>query len=614
MSPRWNRAVAIAWLALLGAVSCGVDARDPEVASAMQSERPAQPFAPGAQPDGAMSLGSSMAVSPCSGPDCASAPRELSGGAASASCSLDERACSNSGLEIPTRCTAAGVWEDQTACAAPTPLCFRGACVECAPGSVRCSGEGASVPQVCSPEATWRSGAACSGDAPKCLDGLCVNVGAMCSSNAECATDACLNGACVECMPQSRACVDDTPRSCSELGSWVNGSPCSGALPRCRADTGECALAEWSRQFGTAGYDVLVGMAADTAGNVYLTGDVYEAALPGQIALGASDAYVRKYDGAGNELWTVQYGTDGDDVGTSLALDASGNVVAMAPTLAASLIGSGSTRSGLLRRYSGATGAELFRTQYFYQGDYHWMALDPSGNILLGIDNFPDTVVKLDANANEQWVRELPDGTDVYAVGSDSQDNVLVVGGLGTNTVQAFVRKYSPGGSELWTRQFGANITRAYSVASDGSGNLLVAGTTDDSLAPDDSTTPPGSFVRKFDAEGVELWTRQINGAVAGGQNAVSVDAAGNVYLAAEVSSPFDDQIRAGDTQALLLKFAADGTQLSQRTFGSSMQEHVTGVALSATGMAFVAGATAGTLPGQRGNGDGDVFVVLLQP
>ena len=37
-------------------------------------------------------------------------------------------------------------------------------------------------------------------------------------------------------------------------------------------------------------------------------------ALPGQTHLGKSDAYVRKYDGDGDELWTRQFGSRGLDM------------------------------------------------------------------------------------------------------------------------------------------------------------------------------------------------------------------------------------------------------------------------------------------------------------
>ena len=46
----------------------------------------------------------------------------------------------------------------------------------------------------------------------------------------------------------------------------------------------------------------------DSDGNVYVAGVTY-GTLPGQTNSGNYDAFVRKYDADGNELWTRQFGS-----------------------------------------------------------------------------------------------------------------------------------------------------------------------------------------------------------------------------------------------------------------------------------------------------------------
>src|SRR5205823_600611 len=58
----------------------------------------------------------------------------------------------------------------------------------------------------------------------------------------------------------------------------------------------------WTRQFGTAVNDFPGGLAADASG-VYVAGSTH-GTLPGQTSAGDEDAFVRKYDAAGTELWT----------------------------------------------------------------------------------------------------------------------------------------------------------------------------------------------------------------------------------------------------------------------------------------------------------------------
>src|SRR5207249_303356 len=68
----------------------------------------------------------------------------------------------------------------------------------------------------------------------------------------------------------------------------------------------------WARQFGTVfDLDDATGVAVDGSG-VYVVGFIF-GALPGQSNTGSRDAFVRKYDVDGNELWTRQFGSSSSD-------------------------------------------------------------------------------------------------------------------------------------------------------------------------------------------------------------------------------------------------------------------------------------------------------------
>ncbi|MBI2934480.1 MAG: SBBP repeat-containing protein, partial [Chloroflexi bacterium] len=114
----------------------------------------------------------------------------------------------------------------------------------------------------------------------------------------------------------------------------------------------------WTRQFGSSGYDYASGVAVDGAGNSYLAGYTY-GALPGQTSSGSDDAFIRKYDPTGNELWTRQFGGSGDDHAWGVAVDGAGNSYLAGDTWGAL---PGQTSSG---------SADAFMRKY-----------DPSGNVL----------------------------------------------------------------------------------------------------------------------------------------------------------------------------------------------------------------------------------------
>ena len=78
----------------------------------------------------------------------------------------------------------------------------------------------------------------------------------------------------------------------------------------------------WARRFGTSSTGGIVNLALDAAG-VYVAGWT-ERALPGQCKAGNNDIFVRKYDAAGGEQWTRQFGTSGFDFAGSVAVDSTG--------------------------------------------------------------------------------------------------------------------------------------------------------------------------------------------------------------------------------------------------------------------------------------------------
>src|SRR5262249_48172498 len=85
--------------------------------------------------------------------------------------------------------------------------------------------------------------------------------------------------------------------------------------------------AVWTRQFGSFEPASDAAFAVDSDGNAYVAG-VIPGALPGKTSAGFSDAFVRKYDPNGNELWTSQFGTNSFDEVHGILVDSSGIYVA----------------------------------------------------------------------------------------------------------------------------------------------------------------------------------------------------------------------------------------------------------------------------------------------
>jgi hypothetical protein len=83
----------------------------------------------------------------------------------------------------------------------------------------------------------------------------------------------------------------------------------------------------WVRQAGGAQDDVATAIAADGAGNSFVTGYFYGTAAFGSTMLnstGLSDIFVAKYDGNGNLVWAANAGGPGDDYAYGVALNSAG--------------------------------------------------------------------------------------------------------------------------------------------------------------------------------------------------------------------------------------------------------------------------------------------------
>jgi hypothetical protein len=100
-------------------------------------------------------------------------------------------------------------------------------------------------------------------------------------------------------------------------------------------------------QFGTAAHDWVTGVAV--AGNQYFVGGRTLGDL-GQPSAGGFDAFVRRYNGKDEHVWTAQFGTGGDD-----------RIDAVAALSTSAVFAAGSTGSSLFLANSGGRDAFLVR-------------------------------------------------------------------------------------------------------------------------------------------------------------------------------------------------------------------------------------------------------------
>ena len=378
---------------------------------------------------------------------------------------------------------------------------------------------------------------------------------------------------------------------------------------------------KWIHQFGTSNDDQGRGILAKGSA-IYVTG-LTVGELPGQRKVGRTDSYLRKYDPDGKELWTRQFA-----VGTF----SEGRAIAASDTEV--YVAGGTRDDGFVRKFDG-NGKELWTRQIGTAADADdqvlAIAVDQTGIYVGGstadvltdqvsAGNADAFVRKYDIEGKELWTRQFGTSSFDQVRGLAVNASGVYVAGLTVGTMHGtsagshdvFVRKYDADGKELWTAQFGsANLDEVCAIAIDESG-LYVAGTTRGALPGQTSSGAADMFVRKYDPQGKELWTRQFGTAKYDQARGIAVNGTG-VYVTGWTLGSAEGQASLGMHDAVIVRLTTAGESIWTHQFGSSNLDDAFGVSVDASGI-YLTGLTGGALPGQKNAGNVDTFVTRLEP
>ena len=266
----------------------------------------------------------------------------------------------------------------------------------------------------------------------------------------------------------------------------------------------------WMRQVGSGSTDYGAGVAADGLGHVYMEGSTLGSFVPGGGTF-PFDPYLVKYDSTGNRLW-IRQSPDGADVEHrnprgGVCADGAGNVYVAGDTEGPLPGGNGhlGKSDAFVAKYDNA-GQQLWVRQ-FGGGDLdsaHGVSCDTAGNVyVIGTvgtslggfkTNFDVFVCKYSPDGALVWWRKF--STAVYDVGMgvacDEQNNLYVTGsttgdlfGSNSGDEDAFLIKLNAAnGGTIWSRQFGTDDQdRVYGIATDAFGSVFLAGSTEGNLS-----------------------------------------------------------------------------------------------------------------------------------
>ena len=334
---------------------------------------------------------------------------------------------------------------------------------------------------------------------------------------------------------------------------------------------------EWTKQEGSSGDDYARGVAVDSSDNIYVTGYT-DKKLHGNNNSGQFDMFLVKYNSSGTRQWTKQFGTSGWDVGYGVAADSSNNIYVTGYTEGGF---DGNTSSGrrdiiLVKFYD--NGTKHWTQQFGTSSDDtgYGVTVDSSDNIYVtgftfgGLDGNTYSgkgdiiLVKYNSSGTKQWTQQLGSSKKDYGLASnvDSKGNIYVSGftegGLDGNTNSGerdiFLVKYNSSGTKQWTQQLGTpTFDEGNGVAVDSSDNIYVSGWTRGEL--DTYAGHDDAIVLKYNSSGTKQWTRQFGSNSYDYAYGVALDSSGNIYVTGNTFGGLDGNTNSGREDIFLVKY-----------------------------------------------------------
>ncbi|MEM6292488.1 MAG: hypothetical protein AAGA54_14535 [Myxococcota bacterium] len=275
----------------------------------------------------------------------------------------------------------------------------------------------------------------------------------------------------------------------------------------------------------------------DEPASQVVTGDGVDVTDDGTVILvGRSQltGYVRAYDSRGSNLWDVR--REPQDGGLSALSAATGFPGSQIATAGGETLGGGLV--GFALRLSEDAGTETAAYQSTMSPSvFLGVAVDAASSelTLAGFTNGGSAeednilVQRVSASGMTLWQDTLNGAGNArdqaWAVGSAPDGGSAVVGEVFDGSRDMWIRVYEADGSVRWTQTVDspeAGADEARGVAIDSQGAVVVVGRIDRG----DLGQGSNAWIRKYDANGQELWTRTHNGAVNSfdSANAVAVD------------------------------------------------------------------------------------------
>lgn len=394
----------------------------------------------------------------------------------------------------------------------------------------------------------------------------------------------------------------------------------SGSYDIFLAKFNSSGVRQWATYYGGSGDDWGYTIATDGQEHFYICGQTQSTAniaTSGAFQTsnnGNIDAFLVKFDSSGAMQWGTYYGGSGDDRGSGVSCDNSGNVY--------------------ICGYAGSTSG---------------IASSGSNQSSFGGGQYDAFLVKFNSSGSRQWATYYGgSGFDVgNSVGADQSGNVYLTGTTNSTSNisssssyqqslngadDAFLVKFNSSGVRQWGTYYGgSNDDGATCVVLDNSGNIYICGATNSTANIATSGSFQSSlaggteaFLSKFNGSGTIQWATYFGGNNADVANAVASDNFGNVFITGYTNSSANiatsnayQTSLAGSDDAFITRFNSSGARIWASYYGGSNDEKGYSITASSSKSIYICGntgssaniATTGAFQTTYGGGGIDAYL-----
>lgn len=368
----------------------------------------------------------------------------------------------------------------------------------------------------------------------------------------------------------------------------------------------------YARSFGGLGSESPFSLAIDAAGYLYMAGgfngicdfDPGPGVANRTSADATGDFFVAKYDADGNFVFANAAGGVNYDEGTSLKVDAGGNVYATGYFSGTADFDPGPGVVNL----SAAGAYNIFIVKYDINGSYVFAKNigGPGAELSNGL--------YLDGSGNI-YITGAYDGT----VDFDPSPGVANLTTAGGNDI--FLAKYDAAGNYVFAKSMGgtANYDEAMDITIDATGNIYLtghySGTPDMDPGPGVANLPfnfsDAVFFAKYDSNGNYVFAYGMGGVFAVDGYRILLDGSGNIFLIGYFNQTIDfdpgpgvsNLTAAGSDDAFLAKYDANGNYIFAKGIGGTAADKVWGLFIDGSGNAIITGNFRNTVDFDPGPG-----------